>query len=71
MSMTDDAGFGEGLFPSTAPPVSFDRLAPQYGRVPWEPNQGMMDIGPLEGDLNLGGHFQGFQYEWPGMSQSQ
>ncbi|KAK4143397.1 uncharacterized protein C8A04DRAFT_28820 [Dichotomopilus funicola] len=67
VSMTDDPGFGEGLFPS-APPVTFDGLAPQYGRAPWEPSQGMMDIGPLEGDLS---HFQGFPYEWPGMSQSQ
>jgi hypothetical protein len=57
----DDSGFAEDSFFTSGPPVDFNTFAPQYERGPWEPGLGLMGVGSLEPDLNMGGHFRGFQ----------
>lgn len=57
----DDSGFAEGGFIVSGPPVNFNTFAPQYGRGNWEAGLGLMGPGTFETDMNMEGHYRGFQ----------
>jgi hypothetical protein len=58
----DDSGFSEGSFFVSGPPVNFNNtFTPQYGRETWETGLGLMGPGTFEADMNMDGHYRGFQ----------
>ncbi|KAH6847597.1 hypothetical protein B0I37DRAFT_147976 [Chaetomium sp. MPI-CAGE-AT-0009] len=61
VTSADDSGFADGSFFTPEPPLDFNTFAPQDERGMWEPSLGIMGGGVFGGDLNMAGHFGGFQ----------